>query len=288
MSDALQQLFAGRELLVATMHEKERVLGPAFLARFPLAGCRAITGLDTDRFGAFSGERRRELDPRATAEAKARAGAELAGAELVLASEGSFGPHPASPFLSCDEEWLVLWDRARETTYAHRHLSVEAICGGVECSTWEEVARCAERFSFPEHALVLKHRSAWEPGDPIAKDLLERAALEDAARAMLRAHGRLWVEVDLRAHRNATRRRVIERAAREFANELAQLCPRCGAVHYAVARALRGLPCADCGEPTLGIRALVRACARCGASSEEPRPDGRAHEDPGACASCNP
>lgn len=288
MSDALQELFAGRELLVATMHAKERAIAPAFLESFALASCRAIAGLDTDRFGAFSGEVRRALDPRSTAEAKARAGAALAEAELVIASEGSFGPHPASPFLSCDEEWLVLWDARSGLARAHRYLTTEVVCGGTACTQWDEVRAFAARVPFPSHGLVLRPEQRWSPGDPVRKDLLDLDALEAAARELLRDHDRLWVELDLRAHRNPTRLRAIERAAHEFASELARLCPRCGAAHYRVVEALPGLPCGECGEPTRSVRARARACADCHAREEEPRADGKLVEDPGFCELCNP
>ena len=55
--------FAGRKLGVATIHGKEQVIGPLLEQALSLSGCSAIAGADTDRFGAFSGEVQRTLDP---------------------------------------------------------------------------------------------------------------------------------------------------------------------------------------------------------------------------------
>ena len=64
--------FACHTLSVATIHGKERVIGPALMKALPIAGFTAIDGVDTDRFGAFSGEVRRTLDPLETCRAKAK------------------------------------------------------------------------------------------------------------------------------------------------------------------------------------------------------------------------
>ena len=79
--------FAGRKLGVATSHAKEQVIGPVLEQALGLSGYAAITEVDTDRFGAFSGEVQRTLDPLAACEAKARYGAEVSGLDLVIASE---------------------------------------------------------------------------------------------------------------------------------------------------------------------------------------------------------
>lgn len=288
MTTPLHEALRGRVLGVASMHGKERAIGPAFAERFPLAGCRAIAGLDTDAFGTFSGERRRTLEPRAAAEAKARAGAQAGGLDLVIASEGSFVPHPAVPLLTCDEEWLVLLDLRDGSLRAHRHVAVDVACAGRACGSLDEVAAFAARLPFPEHRLVLRPREAWQPGDEMLKGIAAHDELRRGAAALLARHGRVWVELDLRAHANPTRMRAIAAAARDFAEELATPCPGCGAAHFRVVEALPGLPCSACLAPTRGVRALRRACAACGQGREDPRPDGRLAEEPAWCDACNP
>jgi len=56
-------------------------------------------GLDTDGLGTFTGEVERPAPPRETALLKARLAIETTGLPRALASEGSFGPHPALGFV---------------------------------------------------------------------------------------------------------------------------------------------------------------------------------------------
>ena len=284
---ASSDAFRGRTLLVATLHGKERAIAPAFRERLGVASVVAAA-IDTDRFGAFSGEVARELDPRGAAEAKARAALIEHGGELAIASEGSFVPHPAAPLLTLDEEWLVLVDARSARVHVHRYATLDAVFAARRCTSLEALLEFVALQPFPEHALVLRPRERWSAGEPVHKGIAERGTIERLARDMLAAHGEVWVETDLRAHCNPTRMRSIEHAARSFADELATPCPRCSAPHFRVARSLPGLPCADCAEPTDLARALERRCDSCGLSLELPRPDGLPAADPAQCAACNP
>lgn len=280
--------FRGRVLGVASMHGKERVIGPAMMARLPLAQVIAIPDLDTDRFGAFSGEVERGTDPRTACAHKARHGAEASGLDLVIASEGSFVPYPPAPFMSCDEEWLVLLDLCDGAEVAHRHVSVDTVFGAETCVSEGEVLAFAERMKFPEHQLVIKPSQTWHSGDRVIKGIQDRDTLLSAAHMLMKEHGTAWVESDLRAMANPTRMRVIGDAAEAFAAELAHCCPTCGLFHFAITQALWGLPCGQCGFPTKSTRAHLRICRRCGQRQEDPRPDGRRVEDPQFCDLCNP
>jgi hypothetical protein len=175
--EALRERFSGRALAVATLHDKERVIGPALMRALPLAGFHPIAGIDTDRFGAFSGEVERRSDPLTTCIEKAKHGAEVSGMDLVIASEGSFGPYPPTPFISCNEEFLVLYDARDGTVFHHKHVSLETVFGGEACTTWGQVNAFAERMKFPEHQLVVRTKERWEKGDVLLKGIAERDRL---------------------------------------------------------------------------------------------------------------
>jgi hypothetical protein len=280
--------FAGRTIGVATMHGKERVIGPALMERLPLAGFVAIPDLDTDRFGSFSGEVDRATDPRTTCALKGRHGAEAAGMDLVIASEGSFVPYPPAPFMTCDEEWLVLMDLRDGLEVACRHVSLEARFAGENCTDIDQVFAFAARMGFPQHHLVLKPQRQWGSGDAVHKGIKDSDTLSATSERMLSEHGALWVESDLRAMANPTRMGVIREAAERFATELARTCPHCGLFHFAVCEALWGLPCSQCGFSTRSPRAYLRSCRGCGHQQEAPRPDQKTFEDPQSCDLCNP
>jgi hypothetical protein len=280
--------FAGRTLGVATIHGKERVIGPALMQALPLAGFHAIAGVDTDRFGAFSGEVQRTLSPLEAAIAKARHGAEISGLDLVIASEGSFGPYPPAPFMPCNEEFLMLYDARDGSLYDHRHVSLNTVFGGEQCATLQEVLAFAERMEFPGHGLVIRPQERWEPGDPIRKGIHDAQQLRNHADSLLAEHGSVWVETDMRAMANPTRMAVIAETAERFAQELAHTCPSCGELYFRITGTTPGLPCSLCGWPTASIRRYTRTCRSCACSEQEQRPDGKVEEDPRYCDHCNP
>jgi ribosomal protein L37E len=287
MSNGLER-FAGRTLGVATLHGKEQVIGPPLLRCLSLAGVQAIEGVDTDRFGAFSGEVQRTADPLTTARLKAQHGAEVSGLDLVIASEGSFGPYPPAPFVPCDEEHLVLFDARTGTFFDHRHVSLTTVFGGELCATLGTVRGFAERMHFPEHQLVVRGKERWEPGDLQVKGIADHERLFEVAGKLIADRGSCWVETDMRAMANPTRMAVIAETAERFAKELATCCPRCGEAWFRITSARSGLPCMACGMPTQGVRSYVRTCQGCGHEGHDPRPDGRTTEDPMYCGNCNP
>lgn len=288
MSSALRDRFQGRILGVATLHGKEQVIGPALMKVLPLAGHCAIPSVDTDRFGAFSGEVQRTTDPLTAALAKAKHGAEVSGMDLVIASEGSFGPYTPAPFISCDEEFLVLYDARDGAVFEHRHVSLETVFGGERCVSIREVLAFAERMKFPSHGLVLRTKERWERGDALHKGIRDPERLRELAGTLIDGKGSVWVETDQRAMENPTRMAVIAEAAERFAVELARLCPTCGELFFRITGTVAGLPCGLCGMPTASIRSYLRACRSCSFSLAEPRPDGKVEEDPRFCDHCNP
>lgn len=280
--------FAGRTLGVATIHGKERVIGPALMSALPIASFIAIDGVDTDRFGAFSGEVQRTLDPLEACKAKARHGAEVSGFDLVIASEGSFFPYPPAPFVPCNEEILVLYDARDGSFFQHRHVSLQTVFGGEACMNWGQVKLFAERMKFPEHGLVVRTKEKWTDGDMMQKGIKDAGDLRACVTRLIEEHGDCWVETDMRAMMNPTRIQVIAETAERFAQELVTLCPGCGVCWFRITQAIPGLPCELCGWPTESVRAYMRSCASCGCTSSVPRPDGKQSETPGHCQNCNP
>lgn len=73
--------------------------------------CESVE-IDTDEFGTFSGETARKLSVKETLQKKVEAVCKaVPDARFVIASEGSFGPHPFIGFVQCDHEVLLFFDR---------------------------------------------------------------------------------------------------------------------------------------------------------------------------------
>ncbi|MEI6110321.1 MAG: DUF6671 family protein, partial [Cyanobium sp. ELA712] len=147
--------YAGRPVALATCHGKERVLRRPFRAGLGVE-IMVASGFDTDSLGTFSGERPRPADAATTCRLKAEAALDATGASLGLASEGSFGPHPAIPFLPLAIEWMTFVDRRRALVIQERldgpatNFSHTVIAAGADPASW------LERIGFPSHAVIVR------------------------------------------------------------------------------------------------------------------------------------
>lgn len=278
-------LFAGRTLLIATQHGKEGVIAPPLEAALGVR-CRVSEAFDTDLLGTFSGEIERTLSPLAAAREKCRRALAEGGADLAVASEGSFGPHPAVPLAPGDEELLLLVDQRHGLEISASTLSLRTNYAAAELADEQALLDFAERAGFPRHGLIL--RRARDSLDSLHKGIVERDTLL-ATFARLRArYPQVRVETDMRALYNPTRMAVIAETAERLAQRAATACPHCEKPGYGVEAQLPGLPCAACNLPTRALRAERLGCSHCGFSEERARPDGRTTEDPMYCDYCNP
>lgn len=107
--------YAGASIALATLHGKERVIGRA-LRQGIGANLLHLRSIDTDRLGSFCGTVLRQGTALQACIAKAELALEAGGTGLAIASEGSFGPHPALPLLPVGMEWMVFLDRGRGLT----------------------------------------------------------------------------------------------------------------------------------------------------------------------------
>lgn len=245
--------------------------------------CTVPDNLDTDLLGTFSGEVERVDDPLTTARRKCLMALQAHPAELAMASEGSFGPHPELPLMPMNEELLLFLDTGTGIEIMEVERSLETNYGSARVDRWSDLEEFAHRALFPSHALILRG-----PDGMLRKGIADLDELLETFRSMGAGSEPLTVETDMRAHCNPTRMAVIHKAAHRLAERIATPCPSCSRPGFGVTEALRGLPCASCGSPTGSVRGLLQRCVGCGHLHELPRPDGRRSEDPMHCDWCNP
>jgi len=276
---------AGRRVALLTQHGKQAVIAPVLE---PGLGCvvEHVTGFDTDRLGTFTREVPRPGTQLEAARRKARKGMELAGLTLGLASEGSFGPDPFTGMCTWNVELLVWIDDTLGIEVVGMAQGV-ARSGHLLTGDWAALEAFARREGFPQHQLVLRPDSEDDPR--VHKDIADWNRLSDCFDAALAqsTQGQVFVELDLRAHANPTRMKLIEQAARDLLQRLRSSCPQCQAPGFWIAEREPGLPCADCGLPTASHRSEVWACVRCAHRSVQPRTD-RSTAEPRHCDHCNP
>ena len=265
-------------LALLTQHDKARAIGPA-LER---AGFAVVTvkDFDTDTLGTFTGETARQGNQLDAATMKARKACELSGERYGLGSEGSFGPDPYAGVMSWALELLVWWDaeegravqaleQGAATNYAQRRVS-----------SWEEAQVFAQEAQFPSHNII-----AGEPGEAhFSKDIADSLELQARVNEGL-ATGPVWLETDMRAHRNPTRMAMIALCAHRLSDLLKRPCPGCARRGFGLASAIAGAVCSQCGLPTLAMRAKRIQCGVCDLSLEEVV---RVTVPPSQCEHCNP
>lgn len=279
--------YAGRTAVLSTRHGKERALALP-LAQLDLA-LQTVPELDTDALGTFSGEIARAGTPLETAIAKARLGMAATGCPLGLANEGSFGPHPANPFIPADHELLVLVDEERGLVVKESLLSHRTCHSQTRALDMDALQPYLQRIGFPRQAVIVQPAVA-PPGVQLHKGLADWTAVASAIAICARASedGQALVQPDLRAHHSPLRMWVIRQLGWRMARRLAQLCPACAAPGWGLLRTEAGLPCQWCGEPTRLTLREIHGCSLCDAHQIQPPRHGLVEADPGTCDVCNP
>ncbi|MFM7376039.1 MAG: DUF6671 family protein [Chthoniobacterales bacterium] len=267
-----------------TKHAKEQAIAPRFALTLG-AKISLIDTFDTDTLGTFTREVPRFGSQLDAARKKAELAIEISGCPLGLGSEGSFTPGPFG-LGSFNLEVITLVDRTRglEITGAIRELGHQA-SGTFEA--WDPLADFAQKMKFPSHALVVRPSDENDPR--IRKDLTDwdtlRAAFDECLANSER--GAVFVESDLRAHRNPTRMRNIGAACEDLIARMLRFCPSCESPGFGLSRLESGLPCSWCGAPTNDWKAEEFRCVSCTHIESRPRQD-RTAADPGHCPRCNP
>lgn len=207
---------------IATKHKKEDIFRPLFEKVF---NCSVTTlPVDTDKYGTFTGETKRKLNQKETADAKARNAAKTFKKRFVVASEGSFFPDPASfGILTLNHEIVVLYDAHKDTFYRGEHTTYDV------CAQKSAVRKIADLNTFlknlPENQeYILSYRSFLLLGK---KRFIKDLPLSDIKTTLKLLLSRWWItsisiETDMRAHRNALRKFAIHKAAENLITNITQ------------------------------------------------------------------
>ena len=277
--------FTGEFVLFATKHEKEEIIAPLLLE----VGMVCIKAdVDTDQFGTFTGEIERTGSVRETLRKKIESAAQSYPNErFVLASEGSFGPHPIIGFMQTDLESLLLWDRKFNFEIYAEFLNTSPVHGEQTLGPRDDFRAVLKGFGFPGHGVIVHPENSVTP---IFKGLHRE---REVAQAMIdcfsaSASSRVVVANDLRACHNPTRRTAILEAGKMLIEKLKSFCPSCSYPGYAITRGLPGLPCCECGIASQTAKTVLFECVSCTFSEEKERPDGKKSIEPSECEFCNP
>ena len=279
------KMFQSRKLIIATKHEKDKVIAPLLETALGVVGF-VPENFDTDALGTFTGEVERTQDPVSTVRQKCLMAMDLAGCDLGIASEGSFGPHPSIFFVNADDELLIFIDRKNNLEIIVRELSTDTNFNGRELKSEDELLNFAETVRFPSHGIIL--RRSKESRDDIFKGINDLPRLKEVFKFLNHKYQFVYAETDMRAMYNPTRMKVIEAATRKLIDKINSLCPHCSMPGFGITAAERGLECSLCGSPTNSILSYLYVCGHCQHTKKEMYPHNKSAEDPMYCDFCNP
>jgi len=278
--------FKGRIAALATMHGKEKVIAPLLNG----VGVTIVVpeGLNTDAFGTFTRDIDRVGNQLEAARTKAHAALALSGLDLAIASEGSFGADPQIPFIQSNLELVLLVDTKNNLEIRGHYRSTETNMNGSHVSTFEEARDLAEKWDFPNHGVIV--RKSENGKRHIYKNILTHTDLEQRVVKLLKRlfTRKVYIETDMRAHRNPTRMQNIAKATEDLIKNMKSLCPECHTPGFVIVDVKREIPCNLCGRPTDRPNILIYKCFKCAYLEESPMVNAPVSVDAGQCKYCNP
>jgi hypothetical protein len=284
-----QSLFTNRVAVVATMHQKQRVIAPLLEQKL---GVKVIVPQDfnTDIFGTFTRVIKRPDTQIATARLKAKKALDVTGESLAIASEGSFVPHPSIPFITSNREIVIFLDQENDLEIIGEEFSTDTNFNHQVVESLEQAYNFAKKVGFPQHGLVVMYDESPKDNSEIIKGITtEKQLVEAVNHALVNSlRGKVHIETDMRAMYNPTRMKNIESATHNLIRKINTLCPNCSTPGFDITRRIKGLPCEMCGIPTALTRAVIYQCQKCGFSQEKLYPEGKEFAEPALCIYCNP
>ncbi len=275
------------KIVLTTKHKKEQSISPAFAIELmaEIVTCE----LDTDILGTFSGEVPRKSTALESARTKCEWGLDTTNLSYGLASEGSFGPHPAMHFVPCNQEILYFIDKKLDLHIYEKSFSLKTNYQTKVIASVDELMQFASNARFPSHALIVRPNLK-ASNLSVFKGIVSEPVLIDAFEKSIAcsADKKVWVETDMRAHMNPSRMAVIHELSLKLARRLKSICKICNAPGWGITSVVKGLECRECGMGTEMVKFEIFTCTKCSAQEMHPSNDALLMADPGNCWNCNP
>lgn len=285
----MDSIFANRNALLVTKHAKEQVIGPLLHQEFNI-NLQVAGNVDTDLFGTFSGEVERLQNQYDTAKLKINAAKELyPTADLLLASEGSFNPHPEAPVITVNTELVLLADLKNDVEIAAWYKTYNTNIENRKIKTAAQLADFAAAIGFPDNRIILKAKNA-QGKFQVAKGASTVEKLIEMFEGIKKhtTKDTVEAETDMRACYNTLRMENIRLCTINLINEMHSKCVQCKTPGFSVVNSKKGLPCQQCGMPTNAVLYYVYECKKCAYTMEKKFPLNKFTEDPMYCNFCNP
>ncbi len=278
-------MFQGRKIVIATMHKKEQVIAPILEKNL---GVEVVVpkNFNSDKFGTFTREIKRVGDQLEAARKKLLAAMDMEEIDLGVSSEGSFDTDPSMPFIKSNLELVLLIDKRNNLEIKGFYRTPETNADGAYVKNTDEAFEFARQIGFPNHGVIVRKKE--NDKSKIYKNIHSEEELAALVKKLFESPftKKIFIETDMRAHRNPTRMKAIEKATENLVKNIFSVCPACQAPGFVVFDIEKGLPCATCGLPTELFKTEIYLCSKCG--YKEKKQIATAEADPEYCSHCNP
>ena len=277
--------FKGRKVVIATKHKKEKVLQPLIESELGV-NTFVPSDFDTDVFGTFTLDIKREGTALDALNKKVSTAMDIYDTDIAIASEGSFGPHPEVPFVNSNLELVMLLDKKNKIEIIGKHFSTNTNFNQKYVDNINEAIEFAESVGFPEHGVIVR---CDEHAKEIYKDIENWNDFNNIVSLILEKNPKhnVFLETDMRAHRNPTRMKNIEKAGIDLIKNTKNTCPDCGTPGLQSKEPTDFLPCGLCGLKSEIPCEYCYICQKCD-FFENRRITDDSCIDPGRCQNCNP
>ncbi|WP_367606006.1 DUF6671 family protein [Legionella sp. W05-934-2] len=277
--------YKDKKVLLATKHEKEKVIKPPFEQNL---GCHIHVpdDYDTDQFGTFSGEIPRTASAYETLILKAKKAAQAYAYQYCISSEGSFGPHPQIYFCPADTELMAFIDLENDLIIMEYELTTKTNFNHIDIRANDNFEGFLKTVKFPSHGMIV--RTLDSENEMIEKGIQEYTRLKEIIRKAFDYSSIIRLETDMRAMMNPLRMQVIGILAKKLVKRIQQRCPHCQTPGFGEVSTQGFLNCSYCGTQTGLYKNQVLSCLKCEYKTYNKREDGKEFAEQSYCPHCNP
>jgi hypothetical protein len=276
-------LYANKEILIATKHQKQRVIGP--IIKDSLHSDWRVIEFDTDKFGTFTGEIPRTQNAKDTCIIKAITASQELNYPYVIASEGSFGAHPQIPFLPIQQEIMVFHDAIRDLTIVEQEMTTNTNYQTLLIESSTKLDDFLKMAKFPSHALCLQ---TFDQKLVIAKGIKNFSKLHQYLEFGYTIAPQLLLSTDMRAMMNPSRMHQIRNLCKKLVQRILTSCPSCQLPGFGLVGYDGNLLCQACQQPSSWHAYEVLACVKCEYQLRKNRSDKQTFIPEQYCQFCNP
>lgn len=258
----MKKIFKNRKLVIATMHQKEKVIAPILEKELGVK-CFVLENFDTDKFGTFTREIKRRGDMFQAAKVKLETAMKIANCDLGVASEGSFGENSSTPFMTSNLELILLIDKKNNLEIKGHYLNLETNSNGKYIKTIPEALIFAKKCGFPKHSIIVRKTKNGQ--DFLFKNIQSELDLKKRITEILNLPetSQVFLETDMRAHQNPTRMKGIALAVQNLVQNIKLECPKCHYPGFVITNSEKGEVCPDCNSITELAKAKIFICQKC-------------------------